>query len=97
MSVRNRFSWDFLGKYMVCMLVQGVVFFLLTLAIQLRVWTKLPNCLKWRRKKGKDKEDKDEEDEEDADVGRERERVLAKGEEGAEEEDVLLIKGLTKR
>ncbi len=44
-SVRDRFSWDFLGKYMVCMLVQGVVFFLLTLAVQLRLWRRLPSCV----------------------------------------------------
>jgi hypothetical protein len=38
-SVRNRFAFAFLGKYMLCLLVQGVVFFLLTLAIQAQFWT----------------------------------------------------------
>jgi ATP-binding cassette subfamily A (ABC1) protein 4 len=38
-SVRSRFAFAFLGKYMLCLLVQGVVFFLLTLAIQAQFWT----------------------------------------------------------
>jgi ATP-binding cassette subfamily A (ABC1) protein 4 len=38
-SVRSRFAFAFLGKYMLCLLVQGVVFFLLTLAIQGEFWT----------------------------------------------------------
>jgi ATP-binding cassette subfamily A (ABC1) protein 4 len=38
-SVRSRFAFTFLGKYMLCLLVQGLVFFLLTLAIQAQFWT----------------------------------------------------------
>ncbi len=41
-SVRSRFAFAFLGKYMLCLLVQGVVFFLLTLAIQAGLAIKNP-------------------------------------------------------
>ena len=30
---------------MICMLIQGVLFFLLTLGVQLRIWRRLPNCV----------------------------------------------------
>ena len=37
----NRFEFDFTGKYMLCMLGQGVFFFTLTLLIQYRVFLRL--------------------------------------------------------
>ena len=89
-SRRNRFAFAFLGKYMFCLLVQGTVFFVATLAIQAQFWT-------WcRRPSGQQQQgghsvaspsaarymdnsnnDEDEDDlSMDEDVRRERRRVL---------------------
>merc|ERR1719461_696185 len=87
-SVRSRFDWDFLGKYMFCLFVQGILFFGLTLLIQSKFW---------RLSCGKASVDAEKElmndDEEDEDVQRERLRVL-KSEIGT---DVLQVKNLFKR
>ena len=45
-SVRsNRFAYDFVGKYMLCMFVQGIIFFCLTLAIEIRLWSSIKHHL----------------------------------------------------
>ena len=41
----NRFEFDFTGKYMLCMLGQGVFFFTLTLLIQYRVFLRLQQMI----------------------------------------------------
>lgn len=87
--MRSRFEWDFLGKYMCCLFVQGVIFFSLTLVIQSKFW-KL-SCSKSKVSAIKDQfEDIEDEDE---DVKRERSRVL-NSDVGT---DVLQVKNLFKR
>ncbi len=80
---------------MVCMMIQGVIFFLLTLAIQLRLWKRLPGCLqKVLRLQDKSKTMTSDE-KEDEDVARERKRVMGKEGRGNGDE-VLLVKELIK-
>lgn len=87
-SVRNRFAWSFLGKYMICMTIQGVAFFFLTLLVQYEFWTWRPSCLR------SDFDMSELEDfEDDEDVAREKDRVLAKDNPN----DVLAIKNLVKK
>ena len=74
---------------MLCLFVQGVVFFGLTLAIQSKFWSL--SCSKYKVDSMKDKlEDIEDEDE---DVKRERSRVL-NSEVGT---DVLQVRNLFKR
>ena len=89
-SQRDRYDWDFLGKYMACMVLQGFVFAFLTLGIQYRFWTCAANCLtgKYRTDVGAEPDDG-----EDEDVLRERERVMLKNNPN----DVLAVRGLMKR
>ena len=90
-SVRNRLEWDFLGKYMFCMLLQGSLLFLLTVGVQTKFWKR---CLSAKTLQvDADDGDGDEDSEEDEDVLAERERVL-NGEDG---DDVLQLKNLFKR
>ncbi len=102
--MRNRYSWDFLGKYMVCMTVQGIVFFLFTIAVQLRLWRMLPKinfsklnpCKRTSKNLGEDgltMPPHKHSEEEDVDVARERERVMA----SSGNDYVLTVKGLSKR
>jgi len=88
-SVRSRFDWDFLGKYMCCMFVQGVLFFGVTLAIQSKFWSL--SCS--NSKVDSEKEQLKDMEDEDEDVKRERNRVLT-SEVGS---DVLQVKSLFKR
>merc|ERR1719373_966875 len=85
-SVRNRLDWDFLGKYMFWMMIQGLVFIILTLSIEYRVWTYII-CRK-------NEDDKATENMEnlDEDVLKERERVFSNS-----DMDVLQVKNLCKR
>ena len=77
-----------MGKYMICMGIQGVLFFILTLLVQYRFWTWRPQCLR------SDFDMSELEDHEvDEDVARERERVLNK----ENPNDVLAIKNLVKK
>ncbi|XP_023327394.1 ATP-binding cassette sub-family A member 2 [Eurytemora carolleeae] len=86
-SVRSRFEFDFLGKYFLWMFVQGIVFFLATLAIQSEFWT-------WRLKKDETETKVPEEIEDlDEDVEKERSRIL--NSQGGS--DVLQTKNLFKR
>merc|ERR1719499_2741837 len=87
-SVRNRFEWDFLGKYMCCMFVQGAFFFVLTLIIQSKFWRM--TCTNSKVESAKNKDEMEDEDE---DVRKERNRVLS-SEVGT---DVLQVKNLFKR
>ncbi|XP_037086261.1 ATP-binding cassette sub-family A member 7-like [Pollicipes pollicipes] len=80
---RDIFEWDFLGRNLLCMLIQGVLAFLLTLLIEYR-----PGC---RRRQlmgltGGVTDDMDE------DVFRERQRVLS----GRADKDILRLFNLTK-
>ena len=70
--MRNRFAWDFLGKYFLSMTLQAVAFFLMTLAIEFKAWKWRPDCLKGDLEAPEAGNDDDAEDE---DVRRERERV----------------------
>jgi len=88
-SVRNRFEWDFLGKYMFCLFIQGVLFFGLTLTIQSKFWRISCNNSKVNSLKDQLEDNEDE----DEDVKRERSRVL-NSDIGA---DVLQVKNLFKR
>ena len=88
-SVRNRLEWDFLGKYMFCMLLQGSLFFLLTLGLQTKFWKRFLTA----RTLQVEGDDDDGDSEEDVDVLTERERVL-NSEAG---DDVLQLKNLFKR
>ena len=85
-SVRNRLDWDFLGKYMFWMLVQGLVFFIATLLLEYRVWIYLLAL----RKKDNDAVI-EEELELDEDVEEERNRVFS-----SDNADVLKVKNLFK-
>eukprot|EP00094_Tigriopus_californicus_P002639 TCALIF_02551-PA protein Name:"Similar to Abca7 ATP-binding cassette sub-family A member 7 (Rattus norvegicus)" AED:0.06 eAED:0.06 QI:3223/1/1/1/0.88/0.92/28/283/1389 len=87
-SVRNRFSWSFLGKYMISMTLQGTLFFALTLFIEYKLWTWRPNF--WQKQTETDEFDEFDEDE---DVIRERSRVLSKNNPN----DMLAVKSLLKR
>ena len=73
-SVHNRFAWDFLGKYMFSMVIQGVVCLLATLAIQHKVWTLAGHL--WFGSSG-DNDGSEAKEGEDEDVTRERQRVMA--------------------
>ena len=88
-SVRNRLDWDFLGKYLFCMFVQGSLSFLCTLGIQTKVWRRLlrPNRLRVEA------DGEAGEWEGDVDVIAERVRVL-NSDPG---DDVLQVKNLFKR
>ena len=88
-SVRNRLEWDFLGKYMFCMLLQGSLFFLFTIGVQTKFWKRFLTA----RTLQVDPDDGDGDSEEDVDVLTERERVL-NSEAG---DDVLQLKNLFKR
>ena len=88
-SVRNRLEWDFLGKYMFCMLLQGSLFFLFTLGVQTKFWRRFLSAKTLQVDVG----DGDGDSEEDVDVLAERERVL-NSEAG---DDVLQLKNLFKR
>ena len=73
---------------MVCMIIQGVIFFILTLMIQYKFWTWRPKCLR------SDFDMSELEDYEmDEDVAREKDRVLNK----ENPNDVLSIKNLVKK
>merc|ERR1719373_1356322 len=85
-SVRNRLDWDFLGKYMFWMMIQGLVFIILTLSIEYRVWTYII-C----RKTEDDKATENMENM-DEDVLKERERVFRNN-----DMDVLQVKNICKR
>ena len=87
-SVRNRLDWDFLGKYIFWMFVQGTVFIILTLVVEYRLWTWLV-CTK--RNDVSDDDTLDTEDL-DEDVHDERKRVLK-----SSNTDVLQVKNLFKR
>ena len=68
--MRSRFDFDFLGKYMLCMIAQGVTFFILTLTLQSKFW-------RWRRNNSKvDFTRLETNGEEDVDVIKERNRVI---------------------
>ena len=85
-SVRNRLDWDFLGKYMFWMMVQGIVFIILTLSIEYKVW----NYFVCRKKE--DADDTDNCEALDEDVLKEKERVMNNS-----DIDVLQVKNLCKR
>ena len=82
-------EWDFLGKYMFCMLLQGSLFFLFTLGVQTKFWKRFLSAKTLQVEAGEEEEDS----EEDVDVLAERERVL-NSETGG---DVLQLKNLFKR
>ena len=82
-------EWDFLGKYMFCMLVQGTLFFLFTIGLQTKFWKRFLSAKTLQV----DADDGEGEEEEDVDVLTERERVL-NSEPG---DDVLQLKNLFKR
>ena len=88
-SVRNRLEWDFLGKYMLAMTIQGSLFFLFTLGVQTKFWRRLLSAKTLQVDVG----ESDGDSEEDVDVLAERERVL-NSEAG---DDVLQLKNLFKR
>ena len=88
-SVRNRLEWDFLGKYMFWMFLQGSLFFLLTLGVQTKFWRRFLSAKTLQVDGGEG----DGDSEEDVDVLAERERVL-NSEAGG---DVLQLKNLFKR
>ena len=88
-SVRNRLDWDFLGKYMFCMLLQGSIFFIATLLIEYRVWTIV---LAMRKKYYVDGDLDDDGNELDEDVVAERNRVYSDS-----NSDVLQVKNLFKK
>ena len=88
-SVRNRLDWDFLGKYIFWMFVQGTVFIILTLVVEYRLWTWLLVCTK--RNDVSDDDTLNTEDL-DEDVLEERKRVLKPS-----NTDVLQVKNLFKR
>ena len=71
-SVRSGFGWNFLGKCMCCMFVQGVLFFAVTLAIRSGFWSLSCNGSKVDSAKDQFKDVEDE----DEDVKRERNHVL---------------------
>ena len=87
-SVRNRLDWDFLGKYIFWMFVQGSVFILLTLVVEYRLWAWLV-CTKRNDVSDQDMLDIEDLDE---DVLEERKRVLK-----SSNTDVLQVKNLFKR
>ena len=88
-SVRNRLDWDFLGKYLFCMFLQGTISFLATIGIQTKVWRRLLQA----RRLPVDGDEDDGEWEGDVDVIAERVRVL-NSDPG---DDVLQVKNLFKR
>jgi ABC-type multidrug transport system fused ATPase/permease subunit len=89
-SQRNRYNWDFLGQYMAAMVFQGFFFYFVTLCIEFRVWTKVPDCLTGSYQTDTGSEPDEGEDE---DVARERERVMLKNNPN----DVLAVRGLNKK
>jgi len=50
---RNRFEWRLLGKLMVCLAIQGIVFFIINLSIEYKQWVYLLCCKKKLDKKKK--------------------------------------------
>ena len=86
-SVRNRLDWDFLGKYIFWMFVQGTIFIIITLVVEYKLWT----LLICRRKNDVSNNDIDTEAL-DEDVIDERTRVLK--DSGT---DVLQVKNIFKR
>ena len=86
--MRNRLDWDFLGKYIFWMFVQGTVFIILTLVVEYRLWTWLV-CTKRNDVSDDDALDTEDLDE---DVLDERKRVLK-----SSNTDVLQVKNLFKR
>ena len=81
-SVRsNRFAYDFVGKYMLCMFVQGIVFFSLTLAIEVRLFstTKYRLTSWWANRFRASIDGTSDSKDEDEDVAIERKRVLEAG------------------
>ena len=44
-SRSNRFEFDFTGKYMLCMLAQGTLSFLITLLIQYKVFLRIQRSI----------------------------------------------------
>ena len=95
-SVRNRFSWGFLGKYMVSMGIQGFAFFALTMIVQTKAWRRF-----WRRNESpaiSSFSSISPEDDEDIDVKAERDRIMRSPTISTNSNgDVLQVKGLAKR
>ena len=91
----NRFEFDFTGKYMLCMLAQGLIAFSITLMIQYKLFHRArmfcmrlvmgPDDLKCSL----------ESNLEDEDVKHEMERILSKT--NKELADVLIVKDLSKK
>lgn len=92
MSVRNRFAWSFLGQYMVCMVIQGVIWFCVTLFIQYRGWNWLPQSVRFCGNNDITVDEVDHEVEDD-DVVRERNRIMSH----SSPQNVLEVRRLLKR
>ena len=91
----NRFEFDFCGKYMLCMLVQGIIFFTITLLIQYRVFLRIQQ-MAFRLIFGKVKLDSMcDQSKEDIDVKHEKERILNNDQRKVQ--DVLQVKDLSKK
>lgn len=84
-SFKNPFSWDVVGRNLVCLIAQIVIFFILTLLIEYRFF--INKCRSFRKDVGS-ATDRGE----DIDVARERQRVMS----GAAMNDVLRIEELYK-
>lgn len=90
--VRSRFQWDFLGQFMASMLVQGIVWFFITLAIEYRLWSYL-SCANKCQNFSHDSLDQDPSEEMDEDVAKEMEKVLSR----SSSLDVLQVRRLFKK
>ena len=87
----NRFAFDFCGKYMLCMLAQGFLSFLVTLMIQYRVFYRIQRAV-FRLVLGPENIGSSNQEFEDEDVKQEKERVLKSA-----SQDVLKIQDLSKK
>ena len=89
-SVRDRLDWNFLGRYLACLGLQGLTFLVATLLVQAREGRANPfsfSCFKTQV------ETEEQEQQQDEDVVAERERILSLD----HAQDVLTVKNLFKR
>ena len=91
----NRFEFDFTGKFMLCMFVQGVLLFSITLMIQYRVFLSLQQKLIKLIIGPQSLKSPVDADTVDDDVKHENERVLSR--EHDKLPDVLVVKDLCKK
>ena len=89
----NRFEFDFVGKYMLCMLAQGVISFILTLMIQYRVFYMIQRGVIRLILGPESTKSSNDPNLDDEDVKHEKERILNK----TDLPDVLVVKDLSKK